>query len=165
VSLLLAALSLAPGAARAASIEFPDGPVVLGRSEKAMALVRADAAPGDPAPPGLAVNARAFGDPERVGPGLWRVASRPPAEVTFAVSVEGEERSQAVARLRVPPPAPIPPPPAARPPAPFASFSWLVRSAELYAEASWGRAPVRTGPAQVDAAGLSLDAGFRVGAF
>ena len=41
----------------------------------------------------------------------------------------------------------------------------MVRSAEFFAEVCYGRAPVRTAAGQVDAAGLSLETGFRVGAF
>lgn len=47
----------------------------------------------------------------------------------------------------------------------FLSVAWLVRSAEFFAEATWARAPVRTGAGSLEAGGIGVEAGFRVGVF
>lgn len=47
----------------------------------------------------------------------------------------------------------------------FLSAALLVRSAEIFAEATWARAPVRTGSGPLEAGGLGLEAGVRVGLF
>jgi hypothetical protein len=72
-------LLLAPGAARGGAVEIEGGPPVLGRTERAAALIRVDEPAEGALPLRLAVSAGSFGPPERVGPGLWRAAYSPPA--------------------------------------------------------------------------------------
>jgi len=47
----------------------------------------------------------------------------------------------------------------------FLSAAVLVRSAEVFAEATWARAPVRTDAGSLEAGGVGLEAGVRVGLF
>jgi hypothetical protein len=67
-----------PSQALAAStIEFEGGQVVLGRAEQVTATVRVEG--DDKLPLHLAASVGAFGEPERVKPGIWRVLYKPPA--------------------------------------------------------------------------------------
>jgi len=75
---MLLALLLPTPAMAGSTIEFEGGPVVLGRSEQVVATVRVGE-PGDALPLRLAASVGTFGDPERVKPGVWRAAYRPPA--------------------------------------------------------------------------------------
>jgi len=70
-------LLLAPFAASAATLELADGPVVLGRTEKAIATIAIEE-PEKVAPLRLAVSAGSFTAPERVKPGLYRTEYTPP---------------------------------------------------------------------------------------
>ncbi|MBI5067181.1 MAG: hypothetical protein HZB56_03000 [Deltaproteobacteria bacterium] len=47
----------------------------------------------------------------------------------------------------------------------FLSAAVLVRSAEIFAEATWARVPVRTGAGTLEAGGIGVEAGVRVGLF
>ncbi len=47
----------------------------------------------------------------------------------------------------------------------FLSAAFLVRSAEIFAEATWARAPVRTEAGPLEAGGIGVEAGVRVGLF
>jgi len=47
----------------------------------------------------------------------------------------------------------------------FLSAAFLARSAEVFAEATWARAPVRTEVGSLEAGGIGVEAGVRVGLF